>query len=63
MCRASAKVYFVNHSRPLLAPTPSLCNIERTEDVGRPITRAASSTGRETIRSKSRCCSGFVHAR
>ena len=63
VCRARESENLVNHSRPVWPPMPSRCNIERTDPAGRPNCLAASSTGMVVMRSRRRCCSGFVHSR
>jgi hypothetical protein len=63
VCKARESENLVNHSRPVWPAMPSRCNIERTDPAGRRKFLAASSTGMVVMRSRRRCCSGFVHSR
>jgi hypothetical protein len=59
--QASERLYGVNQSRPLWELSPKRCNMERIERAERCMIFETSSIGQVSIRSKSRCCSGFVH--
>jgi hypothetical protein len=48
---------------PSLGASPKRCNMDRMERGERCMIFETSSTGQVSIKSKSRCCSGFVHGR